>query len=58
MRQIHARLEYAGLEIKESVDPANAEGAAQITRADPDGGPILIGRFRESVRPLRASGRP
>ena len=46
VRTIQARLEEAGLELTERVDPENPEGPAHIALLDPDGNPILIDQFR------------
>ncbi|MGB5758116.1 MAG: VOC family protein [Acidimicrobiales bacterium] len=46
VRDIAARLEEAGLELHERVDPANTEGPAHISLVDPDGNPILIDQHR------------
>lgn len=46
VRTIQARLEEAGLELNDRVDPDNPEGPAHISLVDPDGNPILIDQFR------------
>lgn len=44
IREIHARLLDAGLELGEHPEPGNT-GAAHITLVDPDGNPVLIDQF-------------
>ncbi|MGI9604064.1 MAG: VOC family protein [Acidimicrobiales bacterium] len=46
VRDIQARLDAAGIEITERVDPDNTAGPAHISLVDPDGNPILIDQFR------------
>ena len=45
VRTIQARLQAAGVELKDTCDP-DGEGPAHITMFDPDGNPILIDQHR------------
>ncbi len=46
VREIQEKLEAAGLELIEKVDPDNPQGPAHVTLVDPDGNPILIDQHR------------
>lgn len=46
VREIQARLQAAGLEPIEQVDPDKPDGPAHISLVDPDGNPILIDQHR------------
>ncbi len=46
VREIAARLEAAGLDLQDRIDPANTAGPAHISLIDPDGNPILIDQHR------------
>lgn len=45
VRRIQERLEEAGVEFIERVDPATESGPGHLTIVDPDGNPILIDQF-------------
>lgn len=46
VREIQAKLEAAGLELQEQVDPESSDGPGHLTLLDPDGNPILIDQHR------------
>jgi catechol 2,3-dioxygenase-like lactoylglutathione lyase family enzyme len=46
VREIQEKLEAAGLELQDRVDPDSAEGPGHLTLLDPDGNPILIDQHR------------
>lgn len=46
VREIQEKLEAAGLELQDRVDPDASEGPGHLTLLDPDGNPILIDQHR------------
>ncbi len=46
VREIQSRLDAAGIEIEQRVDPASEAGPASLMLSDPDGNVILIDQFR------------
>jgi len=46
VRELQARLEAAGIEPDERINPHAASGPAYFTLTDPDGNPILIDQHR------------
>ena len=46
VREIQEKLEAAGLELQDRVDPDKPEGPGHLTLLDPDGNPILIDQHR------------
>ncbi len=46
VREIQSRLDAAGIEIQQRVDPDATSGPGSIMLADPDGNAILIDQFR------------